>query len=199
MISTIQQFRNNLLPVITTIIQTPFLPETAISVWEYMSSWQFPINSSLSGLNGKKATYLSTGPLSWFIRRFGANNPFTNNDARPFFYAIKDRGGTGFHDLCFDYVSRYINVSTSTHPVSLLDKGYEVAEDPQAGDVVFYFFDEEQKPSGFTHVGLVTDANPFQVWVESKWGKLNIHEHLVSLVPYQYGNAVVYLRKKSEP
>lgn len=82
---------------------------------------------------------------------------------------------------------------------AIISETYQVVKDPKKGDIVLYFFrPKEGQRIQFEHIGLVSHTTVDEIWVQSKWGELDVFEHLEFAVPLEYGNAVVYLRLVSE-
>ena len=101
-------------------------------------------------------------------------------------------------DLCTDHASYHANTSISLYnSVEWLKKeGYQATAIPQKGDLIFYFSPDEDEQR-FSHVGVVSQVENGVVWIKSKWGKMPVYEHLEEAVPEVYGNAVVYLHKRT--
>ena len=114
---------------------------------------------------------------------------------------IYDRWSGRRGEICFEHVSTPTDPIGLYKPaVNLTHKGYEVVEEPEAGDLIFYFNTKTREGSNLCeHVGRVSSVVNGVVWVESKWGKMRVMEHLEEAVPAMYGDAVFYMRKKPEP
>ncbi len=165
-------------------------------------------NHQLGTLENVTITHLSNDPFTSYIRHFidrqngkainlaSFKAVFSHKDFN-FPFAITGCNGYFPDEVCFNYISKKIGIEIDieTGPEVLLQNGYTTVTHPMRGDVVFYFLRTNTGSPAYTHVGVVSDVNPFQVWIDSKWGIYCYCEHLVSAVPYDYGDEVIYVRK----
>jgi hypothetical protein len=110
---------------------------------------------------------------------------------------------------CFDYIfknaawySKDEAYRLARYSVSYLkEKGWEQIplSDCKAGDVIFYFDDNElHMPTRYNpalHVGIVQAIQKGKIMIRSKFGSHDVMLHALEVVPATYGNCVLIMRK----
>lgn len=99
---------------------------------------------------------------------------------------------------CYHYIFQHeawyqpiLNIGPTTGDMIqfLIRQGYRIASAPEVGRIVIYSKDDRPQHYGKV-VRLEADGTPI---IRSKFGMQHINEHLLELVPYEYGHEVVFL------